>query len=146
MDLSNADGMRGENKTCKKCSSRGTSCMKDRMIAEVRVPSRERSEVELRPWHTHQEVAWVYAQPGAPAGEVPPAVERHLHLLTRHAPAPLPSQQVDPPAVADAALAPVEPAGPGPLDEAEEAGAQPLQKVDQVRFCRYRFCATVFAS
>jgi hypothetical protein len=45
MDLSNADGMRGENKTCKKCSSRGTSCMKDRMIAEVRVPSRERSEV-----------------------------------------------------------------------------------------------------
>jgi hypothetical protein len=56
MDLSNADGMRGENKTCKKCSSRGTSCMKDRMIAEVRVPSRERSEVELRPWHTRHDV------------------------------------------------------------------------------------------
>ena len=40
MDLSNAQAMGGENKTCKKCSSRGTGCMKDRMIAEVRVPSR----------------------------------------------------------------------------------------------------------
>ena len=55
MDLSNADGMSGENKTCKMCT-RGTSCMKDRMIAEVRVPSRERSEVELRPWHTRPDV------------------------------------------------------------------------------------------
>jgi hypothetical protein len=36
MDLSNAQAMGGENKTCKKCSSRGTGCMKDRMIAEVR--------------------------------------------------------------------------------------------------------------
>jgi hypothetical protein len=55
MDLSNAQAMGGENKTCKRCSSRGTSCMKDRMIAEVRVPSLNRwwlSEVELPPWHT----------------------------------------------------------------------------------------------
>ena len=59
MDLSNADGMRGENKTCKKCSSRGTSCMKDRMIAEVRVPPQNRwwlSKAELRPWHTRPDV------------------------------------------------------------------------------------------
>jgi hypothetical protein len=57
MDLSNADGMSGENKTCKMCT-RGTSCMKDRMIAEVRAPPQNRwwlSKVELRPWHT---IAW----------------------------------------------------------------------------------------